>query len=80
LLEGLIQGIFSGAFSLLALFSGYLFLASRRVHFLGLTVLDFVFLPREYTLFILLLSMTLGLAGSFIAVGRFLAAETFVDL
>lgn len=79
LLEGLFQGLFSGAFSLLVLFSGYLFLSTKKMHFFGLTMLDFVFLPHEYILSILGLSMVLGLAGSFIAVGRFLATEGFGD-
>lgn len=80
LLEGVIQGILSGFFSLLMLFSGYLFLSAKKVHFLGLTVLDFIFLPREYVVAIFMISVSLGLAGSFIAVGRFLAAESFADV
>ena len=80
LLEGLIQGLLSGAFSLSILFSGYLFLSAKKMHFFGLTVLDFIFLPPVYVLSIFLISVTLGLAGSFIAVGRFLAAESFVDI
>ncbi len=80
LLEGLIQGLFSGTFSLLILFVGYLFLSAKKVHFLGLTVLDFVFLPPEYVLALFFVSVALGLAGSFLAIGRFLAAESFVDI
>ena len=80
LLEGLIQGLFSGAFSLLVLFSVFLFLSAKKVHFLGLAVLDFIFLPPEYVLSIFLISVTLGLAGSFIAVGRFLASESFNEI
>jgi cell division transport system permease protein len=80
LLEGLIQGLFSGAFSLLMLYSCYLLLSAKKVHLLGLTVLDFIFLPTEYVISIFLISVTLGLAGSFIAVGRFLAAESFAEI
>ncbi len=80
LLEGLIQGVLSGGFSLLILFSGYLFLSAKKVHLLGLAVLDFVFLPHEYVFLIFLLSIGLGLAGSFIAVGRFIAADRFIDV
>jgi len=80
MLEGFIQGLFSGVFSLLMLYSGYLFLSAKKVHLLGLTVLDFIFLPAEYVISIFLISVTLGLAGSFIAVGRFLAAESFADM
>lgn len=80
LLEGIIQGVFSGVFSLLILMSGYLFLSAKDVHLLGLTVLDFIFLPHEYVLLIFLISMGLGLVGSFIAVGRFIAADSFIDI
>jgi cell division transport system permease protein len=71
LLEGLIQGILSGIVAILALFSVYLLLSAKKMHFLGLVVLDFVFIPNEYVLSILLISVALGLIGSFIAVGRF---------
>jgi len=71
LLEGVIQGILSGILALLALFSGYLLLSTKKMYFLGLAVLDFAFLPREYAISIILMSMLLGLVGSFIAVGRF---------
>jgi len=80
LLEGLIQGLFSGAFALLMLYSCYLFLSAKKVHLLGLTVLDFIFLPTEYVVSIFFISVALGLAGSFIAVGRFLAAESFAEI
>ncbi|MBW1703702.1 MAG: ABC transporter permease [Deltaproteobacteria bacterium] len=71
LLEGLIQGVLSGIVALLVLFSGYLLLSAKKLHFLGLAVLDFVFLPNEYVFSILFISVALGLIGSFIAVGRF---------
>ncbi|MBW2615088.1 MAG: ABC transporter permease [Deltaproteobacteria bacterium] len=71
LLEGVIQGLLSGIVALLALFSGYLLLSAKKIHFLGLVVLDFVFIPNEYVISILLISVALGLVGSFIAVGRF---------
>jgi len=80
LLEGAIQGILSGAFSILALFSVYLFLSAKKVHLLGLTVLDFIFLPCEHILLMFFISVGLGLAGSFIAVGRFIAADSFVEI
>jgi len=71
LLEGVIQGLLSGIVALLALFSGYLLLSAKKMHFLGLVALDFVFIPNEYVISILLISVALGLVGSFIAVGRF---------
>jgi cell division transport system permease protein len=80
LLEGIIQGALSGLFALLILFSGYLFLSAKKVHLLDLTVLDFVFLPNEHVLMLFLISAGLGLAGSFIAVGRFISEGNFVDI
>jgi len=71
LLEGVIQGISSGILAILTLFSVYRFLCTKKIHFLGLGVLEFVFIPRDYTLSILLISIALGLGGSFIAVRRF---------
>jgi len=71
LLEGVIQGISSGILAVISLFSVYLFLSTKKMHFLGLGVLEFVFIPCEYTLSIFLISIGLGLGGSFIAVRRF---------
>jgi len=71
MLEGMIQGIMSGALALLILFLAYLIISTERMHFLDLAVFDFVFIPNEYALLIFLLSVALGLLGSFIAVGRF---------
>lgn len=75
LLEGTIQGILSGIFSLLMLFSGYLLFSAKKVQLLGVAVLDFVFLPREYIFLLFIVSVVLGLAGSFIAVGRFISSD-----
>ena len=71
LLEGVAQGILSGVMALVVLFLGYTVLSSKKMHFLGLAMLDFVFLPFEYILSIFFISMALGLMGSFVAVGRF---------
>jgi cell division transport system permease protein len=71
LLEGIIQGILGGILALLTLFMGYFILSTKKMDFLGLAMLDFVFLPREYALAIFLLSVGLGLLGSFVAVGSF---------
>jgi len=71
LLEGMIQGLVSGLLALLVLFSGYLILSAKKMHFLGLALLDFMFLPQEYVLSLFIISIALGLGGSFIAVGRF---------
>ncbi|MCP4665713.1 MAG: ABC transporter permease [Deltaproteobacteria bacterium] len=71
LLEGVAQGILSGVLALVVLFLGYFVLSVKKMHFLGLAMLDFVFLPYEYVLSIFFISLALGLMGSFVAVGRF---------
>jgi cell division transport system permease protein len=71
LLEGAIQGAVSGFLSLVILYSGYVLLSVRKADILGLALLDFVFIPESYMLTIFLVSVGLGLLGSFIALGRF---------
>ena len=71
LLEGIIHGILGGAIVLVVLFLGYVLFSSKKMYLLDLAVLDFNFLPFEYGLLIFLLSVVLGLVGSFVAVGRF---------
>ena len=73
LLEGMIQGISGGVLAVLTLFSAYLILPAKGVSLLGLTPLDFVFLPTGYLVLILILGAALGVIGSFIAIGRFFA-------
>ncbi|MBC8179132.1 MAG: ABC transporter permease [Deltaproteobacteria bacterium] len=73
LIEGTIQGISGGVLAVLMLFSGYLILPTKGVSLLGLTPLDFVFLPAGYLVLILILGAVLGVIGSFIAIGRFFA-------
>jgi cell division transport system permease protein len=71
LIEGAVEGVFGGALALLILFSIYLLLSVKKVQVLGLPVLEVVFLPHSYTVFLAGLSLILGVAGSFIAIGRF---------
>lgn len=71
LMEGAIQGVIGGFIALSILFVLYLSFSLKSVQVMGLPVLDIVFLPMEYLVFILLLGLALGLIGSFIAVGRF---------
>jgi len=80
LLEGTIQGILSGMFSFLILFSGYLLFSAKKVQLLGVAVLDFVFLPREYIILLFIVSVVLGLAGSFIAVSRFISSDSLFSV
>ena len=71
LIEGLLQGIISGILSLFILFVGYLILSAKKMYLFNLALLDFVFIPQEYMLLLFIMSIVLGLAGSFIALGRF---------
>lgn len=71
LLEGALQGILAGSTALLFLYGGYFLLSLKEMPLLGLAVLDFSFLPLEYSLSIFALSVLLGMTGSFIAIGRF---------
>jgi len=71
LLEGIIQGLLGGVVSLVLLFGGYLFLASKKLQILGLAPLDFVFISPGYMAVILLVGVVMSALGSLIAVGRF---------
>jgi cell division transport system permease protein len=71
LLEGMLQGAASGVLSVVGLFLGYLLLSAKQAPFLGLPMVHFIFIPHSHALFMFLMSLLLGLVGSFIAVGRF---------
>jgi cell division transport system permease protein len=71
LIEGAIQGILSGFGALTILFLVYSLFSLKSVHIFGLPVMDIVYLPIGHTILIFLLSIALGLTGSFIAIGRF---------
>jgi cell division transport system permease protein len=71
LIEGAIQGMFSGLIALGILLLMYLLFSLERIQVLGLPPLNMVFLPTGYLIFVLSLSLLLGLVGSLIAVGRF---------
>jgi cell division transport system permease protein len=70
LVEGLLQGIISGAISIAILFLFYFGLTMKKAQWLGFAGLGVDFLPLEYTLYIIILCMMLGLFGSFVAIGR----------
>jgi len=71
LIEGAIQGLLGGLVALAVLFGLYSIFFLKKVHVIGLPVLNIAFLPIEYLVSILLLGLALGLIGSFIAIGRF---------
>lgn len=71
LIEGGLQGLVGGGIALLILLSLYLFFSLRTGQILGLPVMNIVFLKGAHVGLILVLSLFLGLTGSFIALGRF---------
>lgn len=71
LLEGVIQGVVSGILALFILFGVYALFSIKTAHIFGFPVMDVVFLPGGYAVFLFFFSVFLGLTGSFIAVGRF---------
>ena len=70
--EGVAIGAAGGTGSVLILFLGYLIFATKKIHFLGLMTLDFVFLPVEYIFLLLFIGIALGVVSSLIAVARFI--------
>jgi len=71
LIEGVIHGILGGLLALGTLFLIYALISVNAIQVFGLPVLTITFLPQAHMLLIVLLSLALGLAGSFIAIGRF---------
>lgn len=71
LIEGVIHGILGGLLALGILFLIYLLVSMKSIQVFLLPVLTITFLPPSYILLILVMSLALGLAGSFIAIGRF---------
>jgi cell division transport system permease protein len=71
LIEGALQGFVGGLVALWILLSVYSVFSLRHLRVFGLPVLKSIFLPTEYTVFVLSTGFLLGLVGSFIALGRF---------
>lgn len=71
LIEGAIQGAVSGLAAVVILYLIYSAFSLKTVHIFGLPVMDIVFLTDKSLLFIVAVSLLLGLTGSFIAIGRF---------
>ena len=71
LIEGSIQGITGGILAFIILFLGYSIFSIKSIHLFGLPVIDIIFLSKEYSLLIIVLSLALGLVGGLIAIGRF---------
>lgn len=71
LLEGVFQGILAGVLTLLMLGGGYLFFATKEIQFFGMNSLNLVFLPFGHMALLFSISVTLGVIGSLMAIGRF---------
>lgn len=71
LVEGTIQGLLGGLLALLVLFTAYSLLAMKTVQLSGLPLIRLAFLPGQYAILLLVLSLFLGLLGSFITIGHF---------
>ncbi|MFZ7113499.1 MAG: permease-like cell division protein FtsX, partial [Desulfatiglandales bacterium] len=64
LIEGLLQGLAGGLIALLVLGGLYALFSLRAVRLFGLPAMDMVFLGAQHVIFVLALSVLLGLTGS----------------
>ncbi len=71
LIEGSIQGFLGGSIALIILFLIYITVITRVDLRVGLTSLDIIFLPTQFILFLLIMSIIIGFIGSTISLGRF---------
>ena len=71
LIEGSIQGLLGGLAALMILFAAYMTVIIRADFRIGFATLDIVFISPFLTIFLLLMSVIVGFAGSSIALGRF---------
>lgn len=71
LLEGIIQGLLAGFFTLLTLGGGYVVFATKKIQLFDILSLNLVFLSVPSMVVLFLISVVLGMIGSLIAVGRF---------
>jgi len=71
LIEGSIQGLLGGLAALLILFLAYAAISLKTINIFGLPVINIAFLSIEGSIFIILLSLTLGFFGGLISLGRF---------
>jgi cell division transport system permease protein len=74
LIEGAAQGVLSGIAALLILVLSYSVISLKTIDILGLPVINIAFLSIQGCVFIILLSLFLGLLGGFISIGRFFRA------
>ena len=72
LIEGSIQGLLGGLIAVIILFAAYMTVIIKTELRIGFAALDVVFISPYLTVFLLLMSVIIGFAGSSIALGRFL--------
>ena len=71
LLEGAAQGLISGIAALVILILTYSVISLKTIDLFGLPVFNIAFLSIQGSIFIIFLSLVLGVIGGFISIGRF---------
>jgi len=71
LIEGATQGLLSGIAALVMLNLAYSVISLKAINLFGLPVINIAFLSVQGSIFIICLSLVLGVAGGFISIGRF---------
>lgn len=71
LIEGAAEGLMGGIVALFLLVLSYSVISLKTIDVFGLPVIDVHFLSAQSCIFIVFLSLTLGLVGGFISIGRF---------
>jgi cell division transport system permease protein len=71
LIEGATQGLLSGIAALFMLILAYSVISLKAINLFGLPVINIAFLSVQDSIFIICLSLVLGVVGGFISIGRF---------
>jgi len=71
LIEGAAQGLMGGMVALFLLVLSYSIISLKTIDVFGLPVIDVHFLSAQDCVFIVFLSLALGLVGGFVSIGRF---------
>jgi len=71
LIEGAAQGLLGGIAALFLLILSYSVVSLKTIDVFGLPVIDITFLSLRGCIFIILLSLSLGIVSGFISIGRF---------
>lgn len=71
LIEGATQGLLSGITAILILILVYSLISLKTIDLFGLPVINIAFLSIHSCIFLVFLSLALGIVGGFISIGRF---------